>query len=78
MGFVEFLIIIFRKGVVMATEYTINGKKVKVDLDGEVFVDGHYTDLKKGSGIWMDRAGNEIKTLKGKSLEEALSYKREI
>ena len=62
----------------MATEYNVNGKRVSVESDGQVFVDGHYADLKKGSSMWMDRAGNEIKALAGKSLEEALLYRAAI
>jgi hypothetical protein len=60
----------------MATEYNIRGKKVKVDGDGEVFVDGSFTGLKKGltTTMWMNSGGIEIKELKGKSLEEALLY----
>jgi hypothetical protein len=64
----------------MATEYNIRGKKVRIDSDGEVFVDGSYADLKKSStsNMWMNRAGIEIKALEGKSLEEALLYQGKI
>jgi hypothetical protein len=64
----------------MATEYNIRGKRVKVDGDGEVFVDGSRADLKKGltSPMWMNCAGIEIKALQGKSLEEALIYQGKI
>jgi hypothetical protein len=68
----------------MAIEYNIRGRKVTIDEgDGEVFVDGSRVDLRKGgvfggSVMWMNRAGIEIKELKGKTLEECLIYKGKI
>ncbi|MDR1933404.1 MAG: hypothetical protein LBQ57_11370 [Spirochaetales bacterium] len=63
----------------MAAEYNVRGKKVKIDLDGEVFVDGNYTrnKLRQRGSDWYDSRG-EITALRGKSLEEALLYEGAI
>lgn len=60
----------------MATEYNVCGKKVLIDVDGEVFVDGSFAGLKKSltSTMWMNGGGIEIKDLEGKTLEEVLLY----
>ncbi|MDR1868172.1 MAG: hypothetical protein LBQ77_07940 [Treponema sp.] len=59
----------------MITEYNVRGKKVKIDSDGEVFIDGNFSKykLKKRGTSWHDDRG-EITALKGKSLEEVLIY----
>ena len=62
----------------MATKYKLGGKNVKVDGDGEIFVD------RKSSGIWMwksdstrysNKQGREQKDLKGMVLQDMLIFK---
>jgi hypothetical protein len=72
---VGYLMIVFSKEIVMAAEYTVRGKRVKIDLDGEVFVDGNYTRNKlRADGPNWKNAYGPIRELDGKSLEAALIY----
>ncbi|MDR1948184.1 MAG: hypothetical protein LBQ38_02220 [Spirochaetaceae bacterium] len=59
----------------MSAEYNIRGKKVKIDSDGEVFIDGNYSKykLRKCGTSWHNDKG-EITALNGKTIEEALIY----
>lgn len=56
----------------------INRKQVVVKHDGYVWVDGTYTKIKQwdsSSTTWSNQSGQEIKELRGKSLEEVLKLK---
>jgi hypothetical protein len=59
----------------MSVEYNVRGKKVKIDSDGEVFIDGNFSNhkLKKLGSNWYNDRG-KITALRGKNLEEVLIY----
>jgi len=60
----------------MAYETRIKGKRVKIDGDGEIFVDGTSTKIKQwksSSTRYSNMSGQEIKKIKGKDLETALT-----
>ncbi len=57
---------------------TIQGKKISVHSDGQLFVDGRDTGLYRWSSDpkrWKNRYGSEVKNFKGKSLEDVLKLK---
>ena len=55
-------------------EFKIRGKRVVVNHDGLIFVDGKATNLKqwKNGTQYSNQYGNEQKDLRGKKLTDAL------
>lgn len=57
---------------------TIQGKKIAIHTNGQLFVNGKDTGLfqwRSDATRWKDRFGSELKDLKGKSLEMVLKLK---
>ena len=62
----------------MSQEMSVGGKKIKIDSNGDIWVNGSSTGLKAWKGDprrWMTKAGNEITEAKGMSLEQILKFK---
>jgi hypothetical protein len=59
------------------TEYKIGIKKVSVHPNGQIFVDGKNTKIKQWQcgNRYSNMSGQELKQLKGMSLEKALKFK---
>lgn len=58
--------------------YRLNGKKVTVHPDGEIFVNGNATGLKQwksDSKRYSNMSGQEQKDVKGQPLEDALKLR---
>lgn len=65
----------------MAFETKIQGKKVSVWSNGDVYVNGSYTGLRQwqsSSTTWSNSSGQEQKDLGGMSLEQVLKFKGHI
>jgi hypothetical protein len=53
-------------------------KEIRVYDNGDVYVDGSYTNLRQWSSDpkrWSNGSGQEIKDLKGKDLEQVLKIR---
>lgn len=62
----------------MAFETRLNGKKVTIHTNGDVYVNASYTDIRQWSADpkrWSNDSGRELTEYKGKSLEEVLTIK---
>jgi hypothetical protein len=62
----------------MIFENKIQGHRVAIYNNGDLYVDGSYTGLRRwqsSSTNWSNSSGQEIKDLRGKSLEDVLRYK---
>jgi len=79
--FVDFYYIIFLPTLERRCEmvsFNVQGKKISVHGDGQVFVNGKDTGLKQWSSDpkrWSNLFGSEQKDLRGLSLEEVLRFK---
>ncbi len=67
-------------GGIMANrlETTFKGKRVNVWANGDVWVNGNYTQLRQWESDpkrWSNQSGQEITELRKKSLEEVLKIK---
>ena len=59
-------------------EVVIRGKKINVWNNGDVWVNGNYTQLRQWESDpkrWSNQSGQEITDLRKKSLEEVLKIK---
>lgn len=65
-------------GEIMRLETTIRGKSVNIYNNGDLWVAGKNTNLRQWESdpkIWANQSGQQIKDLKGKTLEEVLRIK---
>lgn len=62
----------------MRLETKIRGKTVNIYNNGDLWVGGKNTGLRQWESdpkIWANQSGQQIKDLKGKSIEEVLKIK---
>jgi hypothetical protein len=62
----------------MIFEGKIQEHRVAIYNNGDLYVDGSYTELRRWQSSatnWSNSSGQELKDLRGKSLEDVLRYK---
>lgn len=61
----------------MASIEIVKGRRVSIDLDGTIIIDGNTIPISKGvifKNTYLDGSDTEIKELTGKSLEDLINY----